>query len=431
MEIKLKELETRIFPRYEKIASGLKTKKESLETHYSQLITAVTKQGEDLHREINIIVNKLKSEIDDMKTISLASLNEKENEIKNIAAEVNQCILDLKKILDSNDISLDSEYKSRIEKFRCLPPDLKVSLPNFSPHQINKEQFHHMFGSLSALSISTEECFYKIKPLIDEPELIATIETGYKPLYSVTRLSDEEIWTFGNDKIMKLYNLKGKRLKSIKTKSGNIPCDISVTRSGDLVYTDPDTRTVNIVKNKQIHEVITLQGWIPCFVCTTSSGDLLVTMVNDDNKQSKVVRNSGSSEKQTIQYDSEGKPLYSSNYLKYIGENRNLDICVADNEARAVVVVNQAGNLRFRYTGHPSTTKTSFIPFSITTDSQSQILTADYYNHCIHIIDQDGQFLRYIDNCDLRLPLGLCVDTRDNIFVAEYFSGKVKKIKYM
>ncbi|XP_062616911.1 tripartite motif-containing protein 2-like [Saccostrea cucullata] len=442
LENDLQELEKRIYPAYEEISLDLNSEKLNLEKHYENLTSAVTKHGEDWHREINVIVNKQKSEIDEMKTKHLAALNKQENEIKQITSEVKQCIVDLKKILDSNNVSLTSAYKSRNAEFRSLPPQVNVSLPSFSPHQINTEQLHQMFGSLSALSITTEEHGYTtetpeaiscppVKPLLDEPELNTTINTGYGLLYSVTSLSDEEIWTCGNDKTLKLYNIKGKLLKSIQTKSGNELSDIAVTKNGNLLYTDPDTRTVNMVKNEQIQEVIRLQGWKPFYVCSTSSGDLLVTMLSDDYNQTKVVRYSGSTKKQTIQFDSEGKPLYSSNYLKYISENRNLDICVADNGASAVVVVNQAGKLRFRYTGHPSTNKISFDPVGITTDSQSQILTADFNNHRINILDQDGQFLRYIDNCDLWRPYGLCVDTRDNLFVAQWDSGKVKKIKYM
>ncbi|XP_062571275.1 uncharacterized protein LOC134233324 [Saccostrea cucullata] len=368
-----------------------------------------------------------------MKTKHLAALNKQQKEIKQITSEVKQRIVDLKKILDSNDASLTSAYKSRNAEFRSLPPKVNVTLPSISLHQINTEQLHQMFGSLSALSITTEEHGFKmktpVKTLLDEPELITTIATRNLRLHSLTCLSDEEIWTCGLRNIMELYNLQGKLLKSIQTKSGSVPRDMAVTRSGDLVYTDPDTRTVNIVKNEQIQEVIRLQGWTPHYVCSTSSGDLLVTMVSNDYKQLKVVLYSGSTEKQTIQFDSEGNPLFSSSY--FINENRNLDICVADNSARAVVVVNQAGKLRFRYTGHPSTTKGPFDPFGITTDSQSQILTADNKNCCIHVVDQDGQFLRYIDNCYLLDPWSLCVDTRDNLFVGGMFFAKVKKIKYM
>ena len=108
------------------------------------------------------------------------------------------------------------------------------------------------------------------------------------------------------------------------------------------------------------------------------------------------------------------------------------ETCVADWGAGAVVVVNQAGKLRFRYTGQSSFTKNEpFQPFGITTDSQSRILTSDHKNHCIYNLDVEGHFLQLINNCDLNYPSGLCVDNDDSLFVCEILRGNVKRIEYL
>nr|XP_019924222.2 uncharacterized protein LOC105331618 [Crassostrea gigas] len=432
------ELENSISPKYEEIARDLENQLAKLDGRYEKIATTISKQGEQWHREIDIVINKMKTEISEIKVKHRDILQKHLDEIKQIHSLINQTFLILMELEKSTEVSPIIEYSSKIREFRKLPPEVKVSLPTFISKPIDRNKLYTLVRELTPLSTATEEVSplnqqnTSVRELLDEPELVATVKTKHTRLRNVKFLGKDNIWTSGVTNDIKCFNINGSPLQTIKTNSGIMPNDIAVDSDRDLLYSDWTTRTVNKVKNGQTEELIRLQGWGPLNLCVTSTGDLLVTMYSDDETQSKVVRYSGSIEKQTIQFDDEGKPLYSGNgYSKYITENRNHDICVADYGAGAVVLVNQEGKLIWRYTGHPSVTKNEpFKPWGITTDCKSRILTSDYKNHCIHIVDQNGQFLRYIDNCDLKNPIGLCVDNIDNLFVCEFYKGNVKEIKY-
>lgn len=442
IQTELLELEKSIYPKYQETASTIPVRKADLHEHSKKFTTDLIQRGEDLHREVDAIIEKLKSESDENEANCLAFLNDQEKEINRGVSEIARRILDLKKLSKSNDVCLVAGYTSQIAELSKPPPNLNVSIPHFSCQEINTAQLSELFGSLSLLPMTVDEPDNNTasqgaessppsRLFLDQPEFIRAINTRFELLYSVTCLSDDKIWTRGNNNIMKLHNHKKELLESIKTKSENKPWDLAVTKTGDLLYTDPWDSSVNRVTNKEIQPLIRFRGWIPRNLCSTSSGDLLVVVNSDDNEETKVVRFSGSTKIQNIQFNDKGQALFApQSYTKYICENRNMDICVADYLGRAVVVVNQAGRHRFTYTGSSFPSTESFIPVGIATDSQSRILAADCMNHRIHVIENDGRFLRYIDNCDLFIPLGLCVDTKDNLLVAERDSGKVKIIQY-
>lgn len=89
--------------------------------------------------------------------------------------------------------------------------------------------------------------------LIDDPQIKTSIDinTQFKDLCSISCLSDENVWVSEcNESTIKLVNFQGELVKSIPTKTRNMPWDIAVTKSGDLVYTDYADHTVNIVKGK-------------------------------------------------------------------------------------------------------------------------------------------------------------------------------------
>nr|XP_034317875.1 tripartite motif-containing protein 45-like [Crassostrea gigas] len=242
----LEELKISINPKYQEIVSHISVQKADLSNNSQKLTSAINKHGEDMHREVDIIIKSLKSNIDEIDSKQLAVLNKQEDEIKRTISEIVQCTTDIEKLLNSSDINLVTAYKSRNTEFRKLPPKLKVSLPSFTPSKINKEQLYEQFGSLSSLSIKTEAHEYirnaqgadtsaSYKPLIDKPRMIKDIYTDYEKqnqVRSVSCLSGEHVWTSCFDNIMRLYNLQGELVKSVKTRPRNFPRDIAVTQSG-------------------------------------------------------------------------------------------------------------------------------------------------------------------------------------------------------
>ncbi|XP_062605101.1 uncharacterized protein LOC134266907 [Saccostrea cucullata] len=114
------------------------------------------------------------------------------------------------------------------------------------------------------------------------------------------------------------------------------------------------------------------------------------------------------------------KPLFTC--PTYIAENGNGDICVSD--VNVVVVSDAGGLLRFRYRGISDDSQ--FDPNGICCDSQNNIIVADMMKNKIHMIDQNGEFLHYIQYKDMNKPRALCIDEHDNLYVGEWSSEKIK-----
>lgn len=423
------ELKQHILSSYEDTGNDLESEITNLDEKYDKIKLLISKQCKELHREIDKVVNNMKYELSEIKVRHRGILMKQLIKIKEKEMTIKEKIAALKEVEECKVVSLIIKYTPTKNEFSKVPSIGQVSLPLFHPKPINGEQ---MFGYLVPCYTSTDES-EKPREFLNEPEVINWFNTGCTDLCCVSFYSETNIWIGAKVNNIKCFDSDGKCINEITTQSGEVPNDIAITSDGDLLYCEENEQIVNKVHGGHTEEVTSLQGWTPTSLCVTTFGDLLVVFYDNRETQSKIIRYSGARKKHTIQFDEKGYPLFSGNSdIKYITENRNENICVADWGACAVVVVNHIGKLRFRYRGHSCDEKENpFLPSGITTNSQSQILTADCDNQCIHILDENGKFLRYINIVHLNDPFALCVDNFDNLFVAEYFTWDVKVIKYL
>lgn len=153
----LRELEKSIFPKYQNLAASFSVQKADLNNNYKKL-TTLNKHGENLYGERHIIINKMKSDLDEIYSNCLSYLDKRKAEFEHSITDITLSIAYLKKLLESDDVRLAKIYKSRNSDFRKkLNSKVKVVLPEFTTEELDRDQIYQQFTSLLVLSFTTED----------------------------------------------------------------------------------------------------------------------------------------------------------------------------------------------------------------------------------------------------------------------------------
>ena len=139
-------------PAYGEIANDLEMQIVRLSEEYKKLITEMSKQRAEIHREVDNDFNQMEYDIDDIKEQHHNILKKDLDEIKQFQSLMQQTLLRL-----GNKVTQTIHYSSKNEKFRKLPPKVNVSMPRYIPKPIEKEDLHGLIGKLTPLSTTLEE----------------------------------------------------------------------------------------------------------------------------------------------------------------------------------------------------------------------------------------------------------------------------------
>ncbi|XP_078330152.1 uncharacterized protein LOC111116857 [Crassostrea virginica] len=396
------------------------------------------------HQEVDNIFDKIDSLSQSLGEENLNALQGYHNKIRNLISEMNKIVKQNEKLSTSKNLSEVNIYQSKLNEYQDFPRHMDLKFPLLASNidkgkelSIEIGGFRATLKQMSQPSLSTDvSCLTTgIGKLMDKIRVIATIPTTYNSLYGVACVGEVEAGIYGQNKTITRIDIHGAVKDRVTTTCLHWPNGISVTKGIELMYSDFDSDTVNIVRDGKSETLITPpQGWAPGTLCCTRSGDILVHVykVRGSETKNKIIRYQGKNIKEEICNDGQGNPIFKDGlYSLFMSENNNGDVCVSDRNADAVVLVDKTGRVRFRYDGTPARRKKSFGPKGIVTDVLNQIIVTDINNDCLHILDQNGQFLRCVDDCGLEKPLGLSLDSEGRLWVGSFESGKIKVIEYL
>ncbi|XP_062568536.1 uncharacterized protein LOC134230710 [Saccostrea cucullata] len=208
------------------------------------------------------------------------------------------------------------------------------------------------------------------------------------------------------------------------------------TEKGDLLFVDQDGYNIKKFSNGETITLFTTD-WKPyCIHYSRINGDILLVqhfLTPKVKYLSKVTRHDSTGWTQVIKVNQRGRRLYE-NRPSFITENRNGDIWTSAYGGQ-VVVVNSSGHHRFNYTGQ--TFQSHFRPSGICTDSFGHALVCNCWSNdacaSIHLLDQDGQFLRLLMTSDdgLLRPSALCIDDKHNLYLGQENNNIITVYKYL
>ena len=409
---------------------------------YEIFESSIEDHGKKIHKTVDAVITKYKAKAQLMRQNDSQILQQQRENINRLLSETKNEAAQNELLERSRNVTELLAYK---EKPRNAPILKNIIPPVFNTTVFPDDLIESLiFGDFPNLQVvvAQETPSWKTKnnQLVSIDVTCYIHQMPYKQLYRVASTKLLGLWTIGSENIIRLINtMNGSIVKSITTPMNLI--DICTNDSENLYVCDDKTiykkdsglnfkRCFSAPDGWSVKALASSRVTIPETDVTSGIPLNLLMVLTEGTRQCKVVCLTNSlSPMREFQYDSNRRNLYNPNRSDfYLAENRNGDICVSD--TTALVVIDKLGKFRSRYHGQ-YTFRELFTPRGVTTDQRGNILLADFGKKCIHLLDQNVYFVRYITGGgSLDRIIDVSCDDNEGVLVAESDTVKIKYIRY-
>ena len=192
--------------------------------------------------------------------------------------------------------------------------------------------------------------------------------------------------------------------------------DMAVTPDGEILFADYQNSCIKVISKQKTVSTLFSTNWTPVRLCCLRNEDIVVTHAYD--KKVKVYKRNGEVRKSLdqIKFRCPGSVAVSK-------VNRGMYICDRENGSHfspgKLLAIKVNGKLRYEYTGQGGA---KFYPVQVCTDHMGNVLITDRDNHRVHILDQEGRFIKYVLTKDhgLDQPSSIDVDSEGYVWVGQH-----------
>ena len=367
-----------------------------------------------VEKEVNEFRERLKTTVDgrcDMMIEGLRQEYKKQtSEISDIISELEKQINDIELFISMCNEKVREGGLDLIEFSKATPPctdtvlsNVPYTIPTYAPNQNMLDSITDIVGNLKweAREINLTKPSNHMMPdseylkSVVDIKLVSSFSVSDK-VTSVVPTGKETAWVASwNSDTMTMYDVTGKRIRSVTLSFPAGFWDLAVKQSGDVIICNNDDKVRLVTVNDDVSTLIDPAHYRPGGVCLTVREEIVVCMGGKDDTDNNHVAMYSTDGKKQIRTifvkDEQGKQMLT-NPFRVVMNGEYFSVL---NYGSNVVTCDEDGKVRWVYDGsHSEVGKLS--SFGMCVDKFHNLLISDWRKKCIHYVDREGCLLQIL-----------------------------------